>query len=251
MKKVLLLPLLSCLSAPLSAELPFYRASEHFKMYCMPDDQKVADLILTKDEVDLKQLESDFQHTLYGTSNPGTQVTLEMYPNIEAFHAVMGNPQAPNWIIFSIFSNKKMLQFVSPNNPGNYHTYDSWMLCNKISIIQLVLDDMFPQIPQWLMHGITYYKSDWKTSNLSWLVQHQKQIPTLEQLESAGNDAEKFEALRGFRCAYWLGAFLFEKWGWDTIKALMADYDKFEQILGVSKKEFMQRWIEFLIQKSK
>jgi hypothetical protein len=42
--------------------------------------------------------------------------------------------------------------------------------------------------------------------------------------------------------------FIKQKWGWDKVFALAADYSQFEKILGMSKDEFNNEFIAYLKQ---
>jgi RNA polymerase sigma-70 factor (ECF subfamily) len=226
-------------ASDLDSTIPFYKATEHFRVHCVESDQSVVDTMVDQAEVDYQQLARDFHHEYMAP------ITFAVYSDIATFHEAMGWPDAPAWFVG--FDTARERSMVSPNNPGPEHTHDGLMAIARLGLVECFIQDAYKNVPRWLCQGIAFYKQQWcSKKRLSALAADPSQLPTIEQLEPV-NQGENFVRIHGFDCSYALVEFLYEKWGWEKILALLEHYENFDAILGMSKKEIHQAWVKFLV----
>jgi RNA polymerase sigma-70 factor (ECF subfamily) len=225
-------------------ELRLYKETEQFKLFCTPVDDTVANEMLQTEEMFFNKLTKEFDH-IYSK-----QVLIYIYPDLKTFHEAINWPDAPDWVIGNTTKDERMT--VSPRNPGPAHTYDSVMRSNINGLVMLYINDKYKNhdaIPRWLCQGVSLYKAHFYSSeNIAHkLTQNTLALPTLEQLESVDkNNTLAFDKLNGFKASFSMVQFIDQKWGWRSILALLEDYSKFEEIVGLTKDEFRDQWISFL-----
>jgi RNA polymerase sigma-70 factor, ECF subfamily len=241
MRLLLIVLLASSLMAPILEALPLFKETEHFMLFCMPPDHSVAETMLNEAENFYMHLAKDFKGEF------STKIIMNIYPDLLTFHQAIGWPTAPDWVIGDDHHN--IINNVSPNNPGPVHTYQSVMKSNKVGLVTVFVSDKFPTnfIPRWLHQGVALYKAQFLSDGVNKrLRQNISALPTFEELESIEEDDIRFEQIKGFAISYSVVQFIEQKWGWDSILALLADYAKFEEILKVSKQELWSQWIRYL-----
>lgn len=247
-KALIRTPLLfACLmiqSAP--ATLSLYRETASFHIFCTEADHPAANVVLQRCEGYLEELSRDFHH-IYSAP-----ITLNMYPDIQTFHQETGYPDSPDWYVGLNDSSKHAYNFVSPNNPGTYHTTDSILNALKVGLAELFISDIYKKpMPRWLHQGVALFEANFASisgkKRIAQLAKNPSQLPTLAQL-SPMND-ETFEQLDGFACSETLIEFINEKWGWETLLALLDNIDAFEAILGMAQDVFHKQWATFLVEK--
>lgn len=226
-------------------ELTLYKETERFKVFCTQIDYDVADEMLNIEETFFKQLSIEFDHQY------NNRVLLYIYPDLASFHNAINLPNAPDWIIGET-NNKNERKTVSPRNPGPKHSYDSVIRANKNGLVTLFIYDKYKNqspIPYWLHQGVSLYKADfYSDKKIKTLTENISLLPTIEQLEDIEkNNAIAFAQVKGFFVSFSIIKFIDQKWGWNSILELLNDYSKFEKIFKVSKQEFNDLWIKFLI----
>lgn len=244
MKRLLLL--LSLVPAFLCADdLDFYKSSEHFRVFCTAIDWPIVDDVLNREEAIFEQLSVDFDHTY---SEP---IILKIYPSIEAFQGTFPGGAFQAWAISStsLGVGGHTYCFVSPQNPGSYHTAESIMQLLPVGLTRLFIKDIYgTEIPRWLSQGIGLWKAKCTyDKTLAALANNPAKIPSIQQLEEVDNKV--YVDLEGFAVSCALAEFLHQKWGWETMCALLADYEEFEGTLQISKEEFNQQFVAFVVEK--
>jgi hypothetical protein len=220
--------------------LELFKETPQFMFYCDPIDQdatlQVADCI----ESFYDELSHKFNHT-YSPS-----ITISIYADLTSFHAAIGKPNAPDWIIAQ--SDKHSISGVSTTNPGPYHSHDSVLRAYKASLASLFIEDIYKHhqsIPHWLHQGIALYVAQFFEPDKVRikLAQELDKVPTIEQLDAIPKyDAITFDQHNGFRVSYSIIQFIDTQWGWGAIVQLLNKYDNFENILGISKEGFKESW---------
>lgn len=229
-----------------SMPLPFYKETEHFKLFCIPQDREVSDVMLKNSEIFFGELSKAFHH------NYSTQIIIKIYPDLSSFHNAINQPDAPDWVIGQTENNVDLR--VSPNNPGPRHDYESAMRASKVGIATAFIQDKYPnkEMPRWLHQGLALYKAQYPSvRQLERLINNIDQLPATFASFEYINDNVGFEKFNGFSVSYSLVEFLDAQWGWDVVCALLEDYAGFEKILKIDKETFYQQWIQFLKSKQK
>ncbi len=245
---VLLLTSIVCSQGIYSATPPLYCETPTFCVFCEQVDQAVADLVLQKSECYVAELLKDFRHTY------SARITFEIYPNIDVFHKEMGCADGPQWSCGQADPETHTYRFVSPNNPGTYHTFDSIMSMVKVGLAVLFMGDAYKKpMPRWLIQGAALYKADFSSikakQRIAKLAQDPSQLPTLAQLSPCTDNDEEFSRLDGFVCSCTLVEFIDSTRGWETVLELLANPESLERILGISQEQFHRQWAAFLVQK--
>jgi hypothetical protein len=224
-------------------ELPLYKETSHFKLYCTAVDQVVSDDMLNHLEILFEKLSYEFEH------NYSKKISFYVYPDLASFHQAIDCPDAADWV--GSYVNENVIKTVSPNNPGPIHNYNSVMKSKELGLVAVFIYNKYPKhgfIPRWLHQGVGLYKANYFSSNtLKSLDKNIDALPALKQLESINKEDDvAFNNANGFQVSQSLVQFMYEKWGWNSILALLEDYSKFEEILNVNKEEFHAQWIEFI-----
>lgn len=239
---ILPLHFIACQCAKIE-QLSLHKESEHFKVHCVSDknEKAAADKILTVAEKNFARCFKIFKGT------PKEKIDIKIYSNIQALHSAIEKPSAPDWLTASCDDDGYVLSTVSLNNPGSYHTSDSLLQLNIVSISFFFMRDIYTMStsPRWLYNGVGLWLSEYRyEATLSLLAKDHTVIPTLEQLTS--KNSIEFAKINGFECSCSLVAFIIQKWGWGEILALLADFSSFEKILGTSQEAFRNQWISYL-----
>ena len=254
MLKILLSLLAVSFSLCAQDTLPFYKESDHFRLYCLENDQNASDEILNVLKNNYARIAGDFQDDLEG------QLPIEIYPSIQAFHERMGRPNSGDW--FVALSNGKDLPhlkagmyMVSPGNPGSVHNQNSMHLAAIHELTHFfIFKKAQSDLPVWMHEGIANYEAgkfgtntaDFKAKSIHHMahVADTKGIPTLSMLSTP--DSDVFCEIGGYAFSYTLIEFVVQKWDFETLLKLIQRFDRFEDIIGVTKESFESEWREFV-----
>jgi|SRR3972149_423944 len=132
--------------------LPSYKETEHFNIYCTDQDREVADLIAQNLENRFEELSSRYHFT------PTSHIAVSIYPDSKSFHNAIGMPNASKGVVGSWEGGN--IQMVSPLAPNAEHSYESRLLFTPI--IAFVCGNLslrYPQTPRWLKIGVGCYES--------------------------------------------------------------------------------------------
>jgi purine nucleosidase len=214
--------------------------TNHFKLYCMPNDTEAGHKVLDIAEKNFKKLSENFKHTY------STKINLYVFPSVQDHHNAIGEPSAEDWLVNKCITDTHSIFTVSPNNPGTHHSAQSILDLNIVGLTQLFIEDTYTNPkPRWFSLGIGLWFAKWvSTTALKALAQDHTIIPELQQI---GAPSEKLDSQMILQaCSYSIIEYIHQKWGWDAILALLADYSSFEKILGSSQETFRDQWIEYL-----
>ncbi|MBI5345740.1 MAG: hypothetical protein HZB76_01165 [Chlamydiae bacterium] len=221
-----------------------YKETEHFQVFCEPQDQEASDVLLTNAEANFEKFSNDFQ--VFYTD----KFKIMVYPNIQSFHEEIGMPDAPDWEVES--DGDQTIKIVSPNEPGRVHNFKSIIRCGMAGLAELFIFEKYPKCEEnrWLIVGAAFHESHFYIRPVvkEWLCDLKAKnaaIPSVIQMEQNENNFD----VDSYRANYALVEFIKEKWGWESVLKLLEDYSAFENIFGVSKEEFRDQWIVFLHEK--
>lgn len=227
-------------------ELSQSKTSAHFKLFYTEADAKLADTILDQSEALYAALQHDFKHEYKHVT------TLKMYPNIKQFHKAIGLKDAPAWLVSSSREGPYCESFVSPRALKADQSTDDIFWNIRVGLAQSFLQDKFPHpMPAWLVTGIALFNAGRSYAKiLEKLALNPSALPTMQQLDSISKDDwETFNNYNGGACSYSIAEFLNTTWDRDTTLELAGNYDRFNEILGVSKDAFYEQWKTFLVNK--
>lgn len=176
---------------------------------------------------------------------PAEKLTIEIYPDLDAFHRAVGEPDAPDWFMGVI--DGMTIKIVSPLNPGPAHTYKSVLQSTVHLFTILMVKEMNPTAPKWLYQGLGGYEAGLMTKehirgSIRKTVESDD-VPTFEDLEDNSWD---FERKKGFQYAYTLAEFILREYGEEGLNRLIRKPADFQDVLRCSEPEFRSRWIAFL-----
>lgn len=224
-----------------------YRSSSHFRLFCEKDESAIADLIITEAEKAFEKISIDLQHEW----DSKKQISIRIYPDLQALHEAIGWKDAPDWLVGTYRSQSLTILLVSPHRPGPRHTFESIFCSLKHNLAAAFIQDKYKQsIPRWMRAGIAMHEADQlflAKRRLKQLSQDHTLIPTLCALET--ESLQEFEKCSGYACSYALIDFLQERWSWEAVLTLANDYAAFEHILQISQDRFYRDWIHFIDEK--
>ena len=102
-------------------------------------------------------------------------------------------------------------------------------------------------LPLWMHEGIANYEAGmFGTKSIHHMAEiwETKGIPTLSMLSSL--DSDVFCEIGGYAFSYTLIEFVVQRWNFETLLKLIQRFDRFEEILGVTKESFESEWKEFV-----
>lgn len=143
-------------------------------------DQKVYQDIIDQLKANVDRIVALLRH------EPSKKITIEIYPDLHAFHQAVGEPDAPNWFMGMIEGDK--IKIASPLNPGPDHTYQSILKSTVHLFTMWMVKDINPAAPKWIYQGLGGYEAglmtkDYINDSISELVK-QGCIPSFEDLEN-------------------------------------------------------------------
>ncbi|MBD2863125.1 RNA polymerase sigma factor [Paenibacillus oceani] len=176
---------------------------------------------------------------------PAEKLTIQIYPDLAAFHRAVGEPDAPDWFMGVI--DGTTIKIVSPLNPGPAHTYRSVLQSAVHLFTILLVKQVNPISPKWLYQGLGGYEAGLMTKehirrSIRKTVECDE-VPTFEDLE---DDSWDFERKKGFQYAYTLAEYILRDYGEEGLNRLIRTPADFEDALRCSEPEFRSRWIKFL-----
>lgn len=206
----------------------------HFVLYCTDFDKSVMPLIAAQLENDYERLTSRLQHY------PSEKITVEIYPNLQSYHAAIGHQQGYEWLVGGAWSG--MMGLVTPLNPGPRHTFDTIMQTATHELIHLIVDEMSDtEIPVWLNEGIATYESGQRQTNFAaWI---EDGVPSIADL----NFSSGIETGAIYSFSYTIVEFIVREFGYDLLIELVETKGDFEESLGISESDFENAWHQFLL----
>lgn len=172
---------------------------------------------------------------------PSTRLTIEVYPDLHAFHQAVHEPDAPNWFMGTIDGNT--IRIASPLHPGPEHTYESILKSTVHLFAMWLVKDINPSVPKWIYQGIGGYEAglmtkDYIRESVAPLV-GRGDIPTFAELEDQTWD---FETKKGFQFTYLLCEFVLTRYGVHAMNQWIRTPNDFEAAFRCTAEEFHDRW---------
>jgi len=202
-------------------------------------DQKVYQDIIDQLKANVDRIVALLRH------EPSKKITIEIYPDLHAFHQAVGEPDAPNWFMGMIEGDK--IKIASPLNPGPDHTYQSILKSTVHLFTMWMVKDINPAALKWIYQGLGGYEAglmtkDYINDSISELVK-QGCVPSFEDLE---NNTWDFEKMKGFQFSYTLSEFVLQRYGPDVLNKIIRNPVDFEGAFNCSSSEVHKQWTQEL-----
>jgi hypothetical protein len=221
------------------------KESQHFEYFSTNGDIKVLDsLALT--------LENNYSRI---TNHLGIQIhkkiKVKIFPNIQAFHAAINLPDAPDWVVGGTW-NTDDIMMVSPLHPGSVHTYESLMQVivhefTHIAVYYARGNKGVTGFPRWLNEGYAQYEAGQVNALIRKNAESSvtaKTPPTWTQLDSV-SDIE-FGNMNGYGLSVTIVEFLIDTYGMNKLVLLIKEPENVETIYGFSEYTLEKHWIQYL-----
>ena len=204
--------------------------SEHFQLFYTETDASIAPSLFQKAEQTYAACSKDFQ---YSFDKP---IDLFIYPSVEAYHLARNMEDAPDWVV--AHADSQTIHIVSPSNPGPCHTKKSLKMLLQLEVVESFLFKQFgnESLPRWLLFGTAAAKGGY------FIKTFKPRVPSLEELETS--DTTEFAKVSGFQWSYLFVSYIEQNYGWDKLLQVLANYKKFEEIMGISPKALYQQWLD-------
>ena len=221
------------------------KESQHFDYYSTNGDIKVLDSLAIT-------LENNYSRI---TNHLGIQIDkkikVKVFPNIQAFHAAINLPDAPDWVVGGTWNTNEIVM-VSPLHPGSVHTYESLMqvIVHEFTHIAVYYARGYKGVtglPRWLNEGYAQYEAGQVSEHIRKIVASSviaKTPPTWTQLDTV-SDME-FGNMNGYGLSVTSVEFLIDTYGIDKLVLLIKEPENFEIIYGLSGYTLEQQWIQYL-----
>ncbi|OXM16126.1 RNA polymerase sigma factor [Paenibacillus herberti] len=174
------------------------------------------------------------------------KISIEIYPDLEKFHAQTGKPNGPDWYIAMLGNDGSTIKMVSPLNPGPRHSHVSVIKAALSLFATAVALDRNKKIPQWLKSGIGHYEA-----NQFW-GDHRKEVKsdieqgTIPRLTELDGDWGDFTDRKGHMYSYSLVEYIVATYGYVQLRALIRSPNAYVDIFGCSQTEFEGKWMNYL-----
>jgi RNA polymerase sigma-70 factor (ECF subfamily) len=221
------------------------KESQHFDYYSTNGDIKVLDSLAIT-------LENNYSRI---TNHLGIQIDkkikVKVFPNIQAFHAAINLPDAPDWVVGGTLNTDEIMM-VSPLHPGSVHTYESLMQVivhefTHIAVYYARGDKGLTGLPRWLSEGYAQYEAGQLNKYVRKSVKSsllEKEPPTWTQLDTVS--FMEFGNMNGYGLSVTIVEFLVVTYGIDKLVLLIKDPENIEIIYGLSKYTLEKQWIQYL-----
>jgi len=221
------------------------KETEHFAFYSTNGDNKVLDSLAIT-------LEKNYSRI---TNHLGVQIAkkikVKVFPDIQAFHAAINLPDAPDWFVGGTMSTEEIVM-VSPLHPGSVHTYESIMQVivhefTHIAIYYARGNKSVTGLPRWLSEGLAQYEAGQVNARIRKNVELSVTAatpPTWIQLDTV-SDME-FGNMNGYGLSVTIVEFLIDTYGIDKLVLLIKEPENFETIYGLSESTLEKHWIQYL-----
>ena len=209
--------------------LEIQTATDHFQLFAESHEAITNDL--------LEEIEASyFKNSVDFDFIPNEKIQINLFSDLTDFHQSIGWNNAPDWVVARTLVG--VIDIVSPQNPGPYHTEKS---IKRILLLNIAKSFIYQKYGSscasfWFVFGVASNQVDQTV-----IVQLPKVLPTLQQLEEA--DTKTFSKIGGFQIAHHLSAFIKQTYGWEKTLQLLASDDDFEAILGISKEDLYNKWV--------
>jgi hypothetical protein len=246
----LLMAIFVCFTIPKLAgqnndSLNLAKESPHFIFYSTNDDINVLDSLAIT-------LENNYSRI---TNHLGIQIDkkikVNVFPNIQAFHAAVNLPDAPDWVVGGTWNTNEIMM-VSPLHPGSVHTYKSLMQVivhefTYIAVYYACGDKGVTGLPRWLSEGYAQYEAGQINEHIRKIVELSviaKTPPTWTQLDTVS--IMEFGNMNGYGLSVSIVEFLIVTYGIDKLVLLIKEPENFEIIYGLSKDAMEKQWVKYL-----
>lgn len=142
----------------------------------------------------------------------------------------------PSWYIGTNTSDRVMI--VSPSNPGPSHTRESVEQAAVHEYVHVLTYRRNRELDYWLMEGIALYLAE-QTPEVGSVAG----AADLTWGEYRNTNAVQFANVGGYSLAWTLIDYIQERHGWQTVIALTQPGATYQSVLGVSEREFFDRWL--------
>jgi len=220
--------------------LPFYRETDHFKLFCTAQDHEFGDEIVDENEQFMAKLEQKFDYQYK------EKIDVIIFPDQRSFHTAINKPSAPSWVV--AWYDKNCIKMVSPQDPDIPHSKEDMKKSSKNGTTVLLIIEKYQDahVPRWLRQGVALYLTAYyKIRSLHDLTQINSHIPTIEELETSESTGS-FDAINGFFASYSLVQYLDTAYGWNMILQIIENYSKLEELTQKNKEEIRNDWLKSL-----
>ena len=218
------------------------RSNNRFEVWGLVSEDAAADTVIkvlsnNYDRV-ADSLNTSFSH----------KIIVDIYPDLATYHAAIGWPTAPDWVVGNATGDDK-IDMVSPYNPGPAHTFSSIINVVTHEMVHNFVAYLTPgfSVPIWINEGAATFLAYQTASNAavcSYVTQNSHEIPTLTQLGSGG---VAFGDLGGYTFAYTIAEFIVtEQGGAQALSSLMSSGMNFSLVGFTNEQSFEYAWNRYL-----
>lgn len=209
--------------------------TKHFVLYCTDVDKSVTAVIALQLENDFERITTRLNH------QPPVKINVEIYPNLQSFHAAVGHQHGLEWFVGN--ASNRLLRMVTPLNPGPKHSFDTLMQTTTHELTHLIVDEITGlEIPDWLDEGIATYESGQRQAQFV-AARIEYDLPRIADLDfNSGTDTGTIYAF-----SYTIVEFIVQEFGYDHLVALIAAAGNLKETLGMSEIEFEKVWHQFVV----
>ncbi len=181
-----------------------------------------------------------FDHLLYV---PTHKILVYSHETQKRLHSALGLIEGPDWL------RGGCLWGIIHLAPNRYFTELPQDMAAVHLLTQMIISEINPQVPYWLLQMVSVYEGQWLTSErIKKVVREHKEIVSLSHFEHMANSYLLFKDTGGYELAYTVGAFMHQNFGYEKIAAFIRKPYAFIEVLGCSEATFWNQWRAFVDQ---
>jgi hypothetical protein len=220
----------------------------HFAFYHLPADSMVAQVLG-------RTLEGNYARILGDMGvRQQPRITLEVYPDTEAYHFAINQPYASDWDVGSA-SGSEAFRLVSPRNPGKFHTAESLMKAALHEFTHCVHYRLLEETSEtdqqkvqtkeapWLFEAIACYEAGMYYEPGQFAYLRAGQYPTLAELNRVEDHGKVYDV------GYVLIDYILHTWDRKALIQLLRTNGDIPAVLQTSVTNFEQGWNAYLRKK--
>jgi|GEM_PF-4699791 len=176
------------------------------------------------------------------------KIIVDIYPDLASYHAAIGWPNAPDWVVGNATGDDK-IDMVSPYNPGPAHTFASIINVVTHEMVHNFVAYMTPgfNVPIWINEGAATFLANQIATTYAvctYVTQNNHQIPTLNDLNSG---SVTFGNLGGYTFSYTIVEFIVtQQGGAGALSSLITSGMNYSLVGFTSEQSFETAWNHFL-----
>lgn len=217
------------------------RSNARFEVWGLISEQAAADTVISILTNNYDRI-ADSLNTIFSH-----KIIVDIYPDLATYHAAIGWPTAPDWVVGNATGDNK-IDMVSPYNPGPVHSFSSMMNVTVHEMVHNFVAYLTPgfNVPIWINEGAATFLS-YQTPTVNSICNanslNNGNIPSFTDLANG----QLFGNIGGYQYAYTIAEMIVEEHGGaSALSSLISTGMNYNLVGYTSEPAFYSGWNHFL-----